>query len=157
MICVGILAALLVNVALPAAAWRSMFALAAVPAALLGLGGFGAGGCRPGGCFRAVDLGLGAPRVLSTAQASVVLWCVACMPAGKRCHPCSIPALVSSQARNFAVAFLPCAGMLVCPESPAWLVLKGHRREAGAVVEKLWGPDGTSQLGAGAANGKTAT
>lgn len=39
MICVGILAALLVNVALPATAWRSMFALAAAPAALLGLGG----------------------------------------------------------------------------------------------------------------------
>lgn len=42
------------------------------------------------------------------------------------------------------------AGMLVCPESPAWLVLKGHRREAGAVAEKLWGADGSSQLGAGA-------
>lgn len=38
MICVGILAALLVNVAMPAAAWRTMFALAAAPAALLGLG-----------------------------------------------------------------------------------------------------------------------
>ncbi|KAL4437118.1 hypothetical protein ABPG75_004257 [Micractinium tetrahymenae] len=75
MICVGILAALLVNVVLPATAWRSMFALAAAPAALLGL------------------------------------------------------------------------GMLVCPESPTWLVLKGHRREAGAVAEKLWGADGASQLG----------
>ena len=40
MICVGILAALLVNVALPATAWRSMFAIAAAPAALLGLGGW---------------------------------------------------------------------------------------------------------------------
>jgi MFS family permease len=38
MICVGILAALLVNVALPATAWRAMFGLAAAPAALLGLG-----------------------------------------------------------------------------------------------------------------------
>lgn len=34
----GILAALLVNVVVPAAQWRSMFALAALPAALLGLG-----------------------------------------------------------------------------------------------------------------------
>jgi hypothetical protein len=38
LICVGILAALLVNVALPAAAWRAMFALSAAPAALLGAG-----------------------------------------------------------------------------------------------------------------------
>ena len=38
LICVGILAALVVNVLLPATAWRSMFWLAAVPAALLGLG-----------------------------------------------------------------------------------------------------------------------
>ena len=38
LICVGILAALVVNVVLPAASWRSMFWLAAIPAALLGLG-----------------------------------------------------------------------------------------------------------------------
>jgi MFS family permease len=38
MICVGILAALLVNVALPAAQWRLMFGLSAIPAALLGVG-----------------------------------------------------------------------------------------------------------------------
>lgn len=37
-ICVGILGALMANVALPPAAWRTMFALAAVPAALLGGG-----------------------------------------------------------------------------------------------------------------------
>ncbi|KXZ57026.1 hypothetical protein GPECTOR_1g927 [Gonium pectorale] len=37
-ICLGILAALLVNVVWPAAAWRNMFTMAAVPAALLGLG-----------------------------------------------------------------------------------------------------------------------
>lgn len=37
-ICFGILGALLVNVAIPATAWRSMFALAAVPAAMLGVG-----------------------------------------------------------------------------------------------------------------------
>ena len=37
-ICLGILAALLVNVALPAAAWRTMFALSALPGALLGVG-----------------------------------------------------------------------------------------------------------------------
>lgn len=48
---------------------------------------------------------------------------------------------------------LPAAGMLVCPESPAWLALKGQRREAVAVAEKLWGPDGASQLGSGAAVG----
>ena len=38
LICVGILAALLTNVALPAADWRTMFALGAAPAAGLGLG-----------------------------------------------------------------------------------------------------------------------
>ena len=37
-ICLGILAALLVNVVLPAAAWRSMFAMSAAPAVLLALG-----------------------------------------------------------------------------------------------------------------------
>ena len=37
-ICVGILGALVANVALPPSAWRTMFALAAVPAALLGGG-----------------------------------------------------------------------------------------------------------------------
>lgn len=40
LICIGILAALLVNVALPATAWRTMFALAALPAALMGIGMF---------------------------------------------------------------------------------------------------------------------
>ncbi|KAI7836406.1 hypothetical protein COHA_009737 [Chlorella ohadii] len=77
MICVGILAALLVNVALPATQWRTMFALAALPAALLGL------------------------------------------------------------------------GMLVCPESPTWLQLKGRRREAADIGEKLWGEEAAAaQLGA---------
>ncbi|KAK9796344.1 hypothetical protein WJX73_010696 [Symbiochloris irregularis] len=37
-ICIGILAALVVNVALPATSWRTMFALAIIPAAVLGLG-----------------------------------------------------------------------------------------------------------------------
>ncbi|KAG2498051.1 hypothetical protein HYH03_003812 [Edaphochlamys debaryana] len=37
-ICLGILGALLINVALPAAEWRTMFTAAALPAALLGLG-----------------------------------------------------------------------------------------------------------------------
>jgi hypothetical protein len=39
MICLGILAALVVNVALPVTSWRTMFMLAVVPAALLFLGG----------------------------------------------------------------------------------------------------------------------
>jgi sugar porter (SP) family MFS transporter len=38
LICIGILAALVVNVALPSTAWRTMFALAAVPPVLMGLG-----------------------------------------------------------------------------------------------------------------------
>ncbi|GAB4818024.1 hypothetical protein N2152v2_005070 [Parachlorella kessleri] len=38
LICVGILAALVANVVLPAASWRTMFWLAALPGALLGLG-----------------------------------------------------------------------------------------------------------------------
>ena len=37
-ICIGILAALVVNVALPATSWRTMFYLASIPAALLALG-----------------------------------------------------------------------------------------------------------------------
>ena len=37
-ICIGILAALVINVALPASSWRTMFAVASIPAALLGLG-----------------------------------------------------------------------------------------------------------------------
>jgi hypothetical protein len=41
------------------------------------------------------------------------------------------------------------AGMLVSPESPAWLVLKGQRREATSVAEKLWGADALVQLGSG--------
>jgi MFS family permease len=43
MICLGILAALLVNVALPVAQWRTMFMLAAAPAALLFVGACAAG------------------------------------------------------------------------------------------------------------------
>lgn len=82
MICVGILAALLVNVALPAAQWRLMFGLSAIPAALLGV------------------------------------------------------------------------GMLVSPESPAWLVLKGQRREATSVAEKLWGADALVQLGSAKGEGE---
>ena len=38
MICVGILTALVVNVAMPPTAWRQMFALSAIPAGLLALG-----------------------------------------------------------------------------------------------------------------------
>lgn len=38
MICLGILAALLVNVALPVTDWRTMFNLAVIPAAILFLG-----------------------------------------------------------------------------------------------------------------------
>jgi MFS family permease len=38
MICFGILAALVVNVLLPMAGWRTMFALGVVPALVLGLG-----------------------------------------------------------------------------------------------------------------------
>lgn len=38
LICVGILAALVVNVGIPAQAWRSMFVISAVPAVLLALG-----------------------------------------------------------------------------------------------------------------------
>ncbi|EFN58991.1 hypothetical protein CHLNCDRAFT_55965 [Chlorella variabilis] len=82
MICIGILAALLVNVALSAAQWRTMFAMSAAPAALLAL------------------------------------------------------------------------GMLVCPESPAWLVLKGLRREATAVAEKLWGAEALIQLGSAKGEGE---
>lgn len=37
-ICIGIVSALVVNIYVPAAQWRAMFAVAAVPAALLGLG-----------------------------------------------------------------------------------------------------------------------
>lgn len=57
-ICLGILGALLVNVVVPAAAWRTMFQAAAAPAALLGLGedweeweqgGGSRGGGRSGG------------------------------------------------------------------------------------------------------------
>lgn len=57
MICVGILAALLVNVALPAAQWRLMFGLSAIPAALLGVGELAGlhlasvpGACNAGRC-----------------------------------------------------------------------------------------------------------
>ena len=45
--------------------------------------------------------------------------------------------------------------MLFCPESPAWLALKGQRKEALAVAEKLWGADALSQLGAGAQRGRS--
>lgn len=75
LICLGILAALVVNVVLPATAWGTMFALAAVPAGLLAL------------------------------------------------------------------------GMLVCPESPVWLQLKGRHREAEDMAVQLWGADGPAQLG----------
>lgn len=41
--------------------------------------------------------------------------------------------------------------MLVCPESPTWLQLKGRRREADEIGEKLWGEEAAAaQLGAGA-------
>lgn len=75
MICIGILAALLVNVFIPAASWRAMFVLSALPAALLAV------------------------------------------------------------------------GMAFCPESPSWLSLQGESHAAEAVATKLWGENGTSQLG----------
>ena len=37
-VCIGILAALVVNVALPATSWRTMFGLATIPAIVLALG-----------------------------------------------------------------------------------------------------------------------
>ena len=37
-VCIGILVALVVNVALPASSWRTMFAIATVPAVVLALG-----------------------------------------------------------------------------------------------------------------------
>ena len=37
-VCIGILVALLVNVALPATSWRTMFGLATIPAIILALG-----------------------------------------------------------------------------------------------------------------------
>ena len=37
-VCIGILAALLVNVALPATSWRTMFGLATIPSVILALG-----------------------------------------------------------------------------------------------------------------------
>lgn len=39
-ICLGILGALLVNVALPVTEWRTMFTIGALPAVALALGGF---------------------------------------------------------------------------------------------------------------------
>jgi sugar porter (SP) family MFS transporter len=85
LICVGILAALLVNVALPATAWRAMFALATVPAALLAAG-----------------------------------------------------------------------AATLCPESPAWLALRGDRAGAEAAAAALWGAAGAAQLGGAAARAKAA-
>lgn len=72
LICIGILAALLVNVIIPSNAWRSMFALSALPAVGLAI------------------------------------------------------------------------GMVVCPETPSYLVSAGRKTEADAVARRLWG-QGTGQ------------
>eukprot|EP00877_Chromochloris_zofingiensis_P006596 jgi/Chrzof1/218/Cz01g07160.t1 len=78
MICLGILGALLINVALPVTDWRTMFTAAVVPAVVLFL------------------------------------------------------------------------GMLVSPETPAFLASKGRRSEAEIAARKLWGPGGGAQLGSSA-------
>lgn len=59
-ICIGILAALVVNVALPASSWRTMFALAIAPAVVLALG---------------EHLLLALARVLCSADAAAYLVC----------------------------------------------------------------------------------
>ena len=56
LICVGILGALLVNVAFPASAWRVMFGASAVPAVLLGLGAAGKRGWGGGGVCQFDDV-----------------------------------------------------------------------------------------------------
>lgn len=38
-------------------------------------------------------------------------------------------------------------GMFACPESPAYLQAKGRRLDAEAVATRLWGSDGSAQLG----------
>lgn len=57
----------------------------------------------------------------------------------------------SSWRSMFFIATIPAIligfGMLFCPESPSWLALRGEQHAAEAVATKLWGPNGTSQLG----------
>jgi len=76
---------------------------------------------------------------------------------GSSYSPCCNLHLLSPVLATTSACCRPCAcppaGILFCPESPAWLVLKGLRREASSVAEQLWGPDGAVQLGAGAAGG----
>ena len=86
MICLGILAALLVNVVLPVDAWRTMFMVAAAPAAVLFVG---KGPCRPGLACGSGRSNLGCARLLRppaqlascTDDKSSTCHLVACLPA----------------------------------------------------------------------------
>jgi hypothetical protein len=55
---------------------------------------------------------------------------------------------VESWRLMFGLAAAPAlvlgAGILGCPESPAWLARQGRSTEAAEVAEKLWGPAGGS-------------
>ena len=129
LICVGILAALLVNVALPASAWRAMFGFSALPAVLLGLG-----------AWRAAWGWLQLGRRQRSLRMLMPGWLLG---GWMGWHDDDYPeASAPSSAPSHA-------GMLSSPESPVWLVLSGQRRAAEETAQRLWGPEGVLQLGGG--------
>lgn len=73
MICLGILAALVVNVALPVTSWRTMFMLATIPAALLFLGKQTAQLEAPGVCYVVLRCAVGLIRPYCAGGAQCML------------------------------------------------------------------------------------
>ena len=149
-ICIGIVAALVVNVVLPATAWRSMFYFATIPGLLLALGAPQL--CHPALCACLSSLALSV--ALSACSRPLLgldsrMWRHLLSPP----YPCVAAAIMNPRGlvvpRIRAIYAYP-AGLAFTPESPRWLSAKGRTAEAEAAAEKLWGPSGPGELTEGA-------
>lgn len=124
-ICIGILGALVVNVVLPPDAWRIMFWLATIPAALLAFGEDAAERLTTVCRFLA---NLVTPTLITHRNLSMLL------------H--------SLQPESFSLPSAH-AGLLFVPESPRWLFANDRNMEAQNAAVRLWGPAGPALLSEG--------
>lgn len=154
MICLGILAALVVNVALPVTSWRTMFMLATVPAALLFLGEQrvpehlqAAGRCWVTRCRAASEVSAPRGRMLKRHKSAAIAFFPAALH-GVRLLVVAEDSHAACMHTSALFCICHCTtGMLGSPESPGYLASKGKREDAVAVATKLWGAKGVSQLG----------
>lgn len=115
----GIVAAMVANTLLPAKHWRAVLFLGEVPAMALAVGECRHASITKPGFGRAVCAHAPAGR----DQQDVQLW-------------------LASDLRPILLL----TGMLVCPETPSWLVAKGRQAEADAAARWLWGPNTAYEL-----------